>query len=112
MAETPRKTANKAAKTGKPSGRNGNVLPVGNHPGNTGGKKGRSGRKPDAFSNMLAKLRQSPALAKSLKKAIADPESRAFPSALKVLTDYDTERPTKKLMLSMSEELANYLKDL
>ena len=34
-----------AIKTAKPSGRNGNVLPVGNHPGNTGGKKGRSGPK-------------------------------------------------------------------
>jgi len=35
-----------ATKTAKPSPRNGNVLPLGNHPGNTGGKKGRSGRKP------------------------------------------------------------------
>jgi len=44
------KTANKTA---KPSGRNGNRLPLGNHAGNTGGKKGRSGRKPWAFRDEM-----------------------------------------------------------
>ena len=38
-----------ATKFAKPSPRNGNRLPLGNQPGNTGGKKGRSGRKPKAF---------------------------------------------------------------
>lgn len=38
-----------ATKTAKPSPRSGYALPVGAHPGNTGGKKGRSGRKPNNF---------------------------------------------------------------
>jgi hypothetical protein len=33
-------------KTAKPSPRSGVRLPLGAHPGNTGGKKGRSGRRP------------------------------------------------------------------
>ena len=37
--------AKTAKKTAKPSPRSGVALPVGNHLGNTGGKKGRSGRK-------------------------------------------------------------------
>lgn len=45
---------------------------------------------------MLAKLRESPQLASSLEKAIADPECKAFSAALKVLTDYDTTKPAQK----------------
>lgn len=89
-----------AVKTARPSPLTGKSLPVGNHPGNTGGKKGRSGRKPEAFTKLLARLRQSPELADSLTKAISDPECRAFPSALKVLTDYDTEKPVEKKELT------------
>ncbi len=91
------KTANQTA---KPSPRNGNVLPLGAHPGNTGGKKGRSGPKPGPFKAMLAKLRESPELAKSLKSAVEDCESRAFPAALKLLTDYDDEKPAQRTDLT------------
>jgi hypothetical protein len=45
---------------------------------------------------MLAKLRESPELQKSLEAAIKDHESRAFPAALKLLSDYDTEKPAEK----------------
>ena len=38
-----------AYKTARPSPRSGVSLPVGAHPWNTGGKKGRSGRKPNNF---------------------------------------------------------------
>lgn len=40
-----------------PSPRTGYRLPVGAHPGNTGGKKGRSGRKPDEFRRALEEVR-------------------------------------------------------
>lgn len=40
-----------------PSPRNGNRLPIGAHPGNTGGKRKRSGRKPDAFRRALEDIR-------------------------------------------------------
>lgn len=45
---------------------------------------------------MLAKLRESPELAQSLENAVKDYESRAFPAALKLLSDYDSEKPAEK----------------
>jgi hypothetical protein len=45
MSDEKDKTAIRTAK----SGRNGQEIPLGAHPKNTGGKKGRSGRKPKAF---------------------------------------------------------------
>jgi hypothetical protein len=39
------------------SPRSGAVVRTGAHPANTGGKKGRSGRKPDAFKEQLAGIR-------------------------------------------------------
>lgn len=89
--------AKTATKTAKPSPRNGNVLPLGAHPGNTGGKKGRSGRKPEAFTKFLAKLRENPRLHEALEQAVSDPDSRGFASALKVLTDYDPEKPGQRV---------------
>ena len=53
----PAKTATKYA---KPSPRSGVSLPLGNHPGNTGGKKGRSGRKPDLFYQRAKQLCNDP----------------------------------------------------
>lgn len=50
--KTVKKTANQT-RLAKPSGRNGNQLPVGAHPGNTGGKKGRSGRTPEDIRRRL-----------------------------------------------------------
>lgn len=90
------KTALKTGDLAPPSPSGGARLPLGAHPGNTGGKKGRSGRKPEAFGKLLARLRNSPELAHSLEAAIKDHESRAFASALKVLTDYDDEKPAEK----------------
>lgn len=91
--------AKTATKTAKPSPRSGVSLPVGAHPGNTGGKKGRSGRKPAPFKELLARLRQSPELAQSLEMAVKDHECRAFPAALKLLTEYDDEKPVEKKQL-------------
>ena len=64
-----------------PSGRNGNRIPVGAHPWNTGGKKGRSGRRSEKLVAFLAELRQSPELYKSLIKIAKNPRSRNFPAS-------------------------------
>ncbi len=49
-----RKTGNKTGKQiTMTSPRSGATVPTGAHPKNTGGKKGRSGRKPDAFRRLL-----------------------------------------------------------
>lgn len=89
-----------ATKTAAPSPKNGNRLPLGAHPGNTGGKKGRSGRKPEAFTNFLARLRQDPRLHDAIEKAAMDASNPGFKSALKVLTDYDDAKPAEKRELS------------
>ncbi len=96
------KTANKTA---RPSPRNGNVLPVGAHPGNTGGKKGRSGRKPEAFKDFLSRLRQNPKLHLALERAAEDETCAGFKSALKVLTDYDDDKPAEKKQISGALEV-------
>jgi hypothetical protein len=54
-------------KTGKRTGtmrspRNGAECPTGAHPGNTGGKKGRSGRKPNDFVAWCARIATDPAV--------------------------------------------------
>jgi hypothetical protein len=36
-----------------------------------------------------------------VQEALLEPESRAFGAALKVLTDYDTDKPAQRLELSI-----------
>lgn len=91
-------TAKKTAeKTAKPSGRNGNVLPVGAHAANSGGKKGRSGRPTLAFKNFLAQLRDDPKVRTALHKTLKDNASRHYAAALKVIVDYDDQLPANRL---------------
>lgn len=87
---------NTAKKSAKPSPRSGYALPVGNHPGNTGGKKGRSGRKPNAFKDFLAKLRANPEALTAFETAAKDPTHRNFGAAWKLMADYDEEKPPEK----------------
>lgn len=68
------KTAIRTAK----SGRNGQEIPLGNHPKNTGGKKGRSGRKPKAFVEWCKSVLENETV-----RAVA--ESRAKAGDTKVL---------------------------
>ena len=95
-----------AIKFAKPSGRNGNVLPVGAHPGNTGGKKGRSGRKPNAFKDFLAQLRADPLARVALETAARDATSRNFSSAWKLAADYDDDKPAEKSQVSGKFEVS------
>ncbi len=87
-------TAQTAIKTGKPSPINGVALPVGNHPGNTGGKKGRSGRR--NLAKFLAKLREDPKAQRALLKSARDEASRNFSTSWKLAADYDTEKPAQR----------------
>ncbi len=92
-------------KTAKPSGRNGNVLPLGNHPGNTGGKPGRSGRPKKVWKDFIAELREDPMVQAALEQAARDSESRNFRAALDVIVKYDPDRPSEKLEHSGSKSL-------
>ncbi len=86
-----------AIKSAKPSPRSGVALPLGAHPGNTGGKPGRSGRPPDAFKAFLAKLRANPKALAAVQRAALDETGRNFATAWKLASEYDETRPTGKL---------------
>lgn len=67
---------------------NGATLPAGN-PGNSGGKKGRSGRPPGEFRDFLHRVRQDPKVRTAFRKAAQDPDSRGFAAVLRILVEYD-----------------------
>ena len=98
--------AKTATKTARPSPKNGNRLPLGAHPGNTGGKKGRSGRKPDAFKDFLkAEIRDHPDSRQALVDASRTPGNGAFTSAWKIATDYDDTKPAEKAQITGKLEI-------
>lgn len=41
-------------------------------------------------------MRADPTLQAALERTLKDPESKGFSSALKVLTEYDTDKPAEK----------------
>ncbi len=69
----------------------GGALLSGGMPGNAGG-----GRPPAPFRDALALLRANPKLHKALERAATNEDSKGFSSALKVLTDYDEEKPAQR----------------
>ena len=77
-----------AVKTGKPSPRSGHALPVGAHPGNTGGKKGRSGRKPLEFKQMCRALASSRDVETTAKAILADAEHPQWAGTFKAVAAY------------------------
>jgi hypothetical protein len=92
------KTANKTAK----SGRNGNEIPLGNHPGNTGGKKGRSGAKPLAFKAFAVSLAMNPEFQAALQKAALAGDI----SAAKLVIQYAEGLPPQTVQVTMSQDEA------
>jgi len=104
-----RKTAKKTAKVelAPPSPINGQRLQMGN-PGNSGGKKGRSGRKPMAWKALCKDILEDEETQKTLRRAAADSDTSGYPSLLKLLSDHaagvpeetinvKTESPREKL---------------
>lgn len=89
------KTARKTAEC--VSGTNGNRLEPGNHPKNTGGKKGRSGRKPEEFRAWCRSLVEGKAHVAEIKAVLCD---RAHPHFAKIATlfyGYGYGQPTATL---------------
>jgi hypothetical protein len=80
-------------------------VPLGAHPGNTGGKKKRSGAWPKSFVPFLMYLRESKDLQKSLVEIAKNPRARNFPALLKLLTMYDPEKPAAKKEVSGKTEI-------
>lgn len=95
-ASAPMAASTKTAAKTAVSPKTGAVIPLGAHPGNTGGKKGRSGRRPDNLKAFLKSLRSNEDALEALKKAACDPESRGFAIAWKAAMAYDEEKPAER----------------
>jgi hypothetical protein len=91
-SKTAKKTARRFA---PPSPRSGVQLPVGNHPGNTGGKKGRSGRKPDWFREWCEELLADPQSKQATEQIIRDKDHPARPAMVKLLVEHRYGKPSQ-----------------
>lgn len=69
----------------------GGALLKGGQPGNKGG-----GREPSVFKDFLKRLRQDPAFQDTLERAAKDEKVKGYAAALKVITDYDDDKPAEK----------------
>lgn len=87
-----------------PSPLTGYQLPVGAHPGNTGGKAGRSGRPKKAFKAFVAELRQDPDVQDALGRAAKNENAKNFKAALDVIVRYDTDAPENDPLAGLSKE--------
>lgn len=87
----------------------GGALRVGN-PGNKGG-----GRTPQAFKDAVRQIREKPEVHDAIEQAASNPGSKGFGAALKVLTDYDDDKPGQKVEHSFKltpEERGNRIAEL
>lgn len=87
-----------AQKTGNKSGVmtspiNGATTPVGAHPGNTGGKKGRSGRPPNWLKDWCDELLSKPQSKAQVQAVLADSTHTAYASMWKAVADRAHGRP-------------------
>ena len=74
-------------------------LPLGAHPWNTGGKKGRSGRKPNAFKEMCRLLASSDLVWSSVQLILLNPNHPSFVGALKWASENGYGKPAQKIDL-------------
>jgi hypothetical protein len=61
-----------------------------------GGTNPGAGRPPGKFKDFLAELRRDPEFQDAVRQAAKDPNSRGFGNALKLLAEYDDEKPAEK----------------
>ena len=114
------KTAGKTARTrlaetmgiklAPPSPLTGAQLPLGNHPGNTGGKKGRSGRKPAEWTVLCQELASNRGQVKRLKRILKDEHNKNFGAITKLVTEYGFGKAPQRIQ--MSGELNVNVKDV
>lgn len=88
------------------SPRSGSEIPTGAHPGNTGGKKGRSGRKPNEFKALMQELASSPDAEKTLRAIIKDKKHPKAIEAIKHVTEHGYGKARQPLELEADDSLA------
>lgn len=82
------------------SPRSGAEIPVGAHAKNTGGKKGRSGRKPDAWKSRLREIVSSDVVLDELEQVLADSRHPAYVGAIKYATEHGFGKATETVEIS------------
>jgi hypothetical protein len=92
------KTAVKTAVSPLSGGR----IPLGAHPGNTGGKKGRSGRRPDWLKTFCDNLLASPKCKAQVKAILADKDHPAFATMWKAAGDRAHGKPDQKVDVNVN----------
>ena len=106
-------------KTGKKTGnrtmvspRSGAEVPTGNHSGNTGGKKGRSGRKPDAFKQFLRDSLDSEKARKAVETVLEDDKHKAYSSVLGKVIPHAYGQPTQPIEVTSKLLLVDDIEEL
>jgi len=74
-----------ALKTAPAPPQGGARLPLGAHPGNTGGKKGRSGRPPKAYKLFARALYDDPVVRQAIAEIMKNSNHKHFASVFKTL---------------------------
>lgn len=92
-----------------PSPLTGHRLPVGAHPGNTGGRKGRSGRRSDAFHDMCARLSTGKAVKRELGRILENGDHPHFMRALDFVAERGHGKVTQPLDHKVGVTLAELL---
>lgn len=77
------------------------VRVVRNH-GNSGGKKGRSGRLPKPLSDFLCALRTDPRFQRTLRRIAYNANSKNLSQLLKLLARYDTDAPGTRVAVDLA----------
>ena len=99
-AGAPKKTAAKTAT----SPLSGGVIPLGAHPGNTGGKKGRSGRKPLAWKALCRDILSDPATQETLRSAATAPAMPGYASLIRMLAEHGEGVPEQTHIIKDGQE--------
>jgi hypothetical protein len=94
----PEKTAGKTAR-GRPFER-------GHDARRGGGRKGRSGRKPNAFKAFCRGILEDESTQAAIRRAAQDPTTRGFPALLALLARYGYGEPPTDVRISLAERLA------
>lgn len=82
------KTGKKTGKHTMTSPRSGATVPTGAHPKNTGGKKGRSGRKPLPFKELCKDILEDPVTQQKVREAAQNPAAPGYSALIKALAAY------------------------
>ena len=74
-----------------------------------GGKKGRSGRKPDAWKEMMRKLVNRRSTLAALKRVLKNPQHPAWAGALKFAAEQAYGKPTQEIAIEAKLTLEDIL---